>query len=98
MGENKKPAHSFLDLIQNAPQADYYAFCDQDDIWDKDKLYVAISLLAKEDPSLPLLYYSNLRIVDENNVFIRMAHSVPHIAKNKYSFLMEFHLFPSLLA
>ena len=89
VGENKKPAYSFLDLIQNAPQADYYAFCDQDDIWDKDKLYAAISLLAKEDPTLPVLYYSNLRIVDENNVFIRMAHSVPHIAKNKYSFLME---------
>ena len=32
-GENKGPALSFMDLLFNAPESDYYAFCDQDDVW-----------------------------------------------------------------
>ena len=38
-GENIGPAKSFWDLFMNLGiQADYYAFCDQDDVWEKDKL------------------------------------------------------------
>ncbi len=45
--------------------ADYYAFCDQDDIWMPDKLYVAISILERYNQSQPNLYFSNLLMVDE---------------------------------
>lgn len=41
-GENLGPALGFLTLLRNAPEADYYAFSDQDDIWDSDKLITAI--------------------------------------------------------
>ena len=34
-GENVGPARSFWKLLMNSEiQADYYAFCDQDDIWN----------------------------------------------------------------
>ncbi len=33
-GENLKSARSFMDLIYQAPESDYYAFADQDDYWD----------------------------------------------------------------
>lgn len=64
-GENLKPAKSFLNLIRNAPEADYYAFCDQDDVWDKDKLYVAVNRLINSDKNKPSLYFSKAQLVDE---------------------------------
>lgn len=89
VGDNVGPANSFFDLMKKAPVADYYAFCDQDDVWDKDKLLIAISCLEKEDNNKPNMYYSNLRIVDANLEFFRLSHSEPSIQKNKYSVLTE---------
>lgn len=45
---------------------DYYAFSDQDDIWDKRKLLRAVELLDKLDSQKPALYFSNLEYTDEN--------------------------------
>ena len=64
-GENLKPAKSFWNLVQTAPQADYYAFCDQDDVWFPDKIERAIKrLMQEEDQNQPLLYCSNVTVTD----------------------------------
>ena len=65
-GKNIGYAKSFWNLIKNCNKYDYYAFCDQDDVWLDDKLYNAIELLNKYNKSLPLLYTSNVIPVDEN--------------------------------
>ena len=62
---NIGPAKSFLQLLKNAPASNYYAFSDQDDIWDKDKLYCAIEKMKGID-SCPCLYFSTTESVDEN--------------------------------
>ena len=67
-GENLKPARSFMHLISRAGEADYYAFCDQDDVWDDDKLMMAIHAL--KDHKEPALYMSATKIVDENLHYI----------------------------
>lgn len=67
-GDNLKPAFSFLDLVYNAPEAKYYAFCDQDDVWKKDKLFLAVSKLnqlATIKDDIPLLYCSDYQLVDK---------------------------------
>lgn len=75
-GDNLGAAKSFMDLIYNSPNAGYYAFCDQDDIWLKDKLAIAISKLKEFDFSLPMLYYGRPRLVDANgNLLDAMASS-----------------------
>lgn len=89
VGANIKPAQSFFDLIRRAPKADYYAFCDQDDVWDRDKLFIAVEMLEKEDKSKPNMYYSNLRVVDQDLAFYRLSHSEPSVQKSKYSALTE---------
>lgn len=61
-GENLGPALGFLTLLRNAPEADYYAFSDQDDIWDSDKLITAIKQLKKQENLA--LYHCNSRLVD----------------------------------
>lgn len=86
---NKGPAKSFLDLIVNSPDADYYAFCDQDDVWDEDKLAVAVKYLEKENKNSANMYYSNLKIVDQNLKFLYMSHQSPSPRRKKYSCLTE---------
>ena len=52
------PARSFWKLLMNSEiQADYYAFCDQDDIWDLDKLERGVDSLKEEVH--PALWCSN---------------------------------------
>ncbi|MDO4940321.1 MAG: glycosyltransferase family 2 protein [Erysipelotrichaceae bacterium] len=65
-GQNKGPAKSFFELINNCEDADYYALCDQDDVWFEDKLSSAIEQLNKEDNNKPLLYCCRYTLTDEN--------------------------------
>lgn len=65
-GSNLKPAKSFFDLIKNTEEADYYALCDQDDVWFEDKLEAAVKLLEKEDKNIPLLYSGRFILTDQN--------------------------------
>jgi glycosyltransferase involved in cell wall biosynthesis len=43
------PGQNFMNLLSNTRNEDYFAFCDQDDIWLVDKLHNHISILALED-------------------------------------------------
>lgn len=62
-GENLKPAFSFWNLLQQAPASPYYAFCDQDDVWDNDKLVSAVRMLSAAGDA-PALYFCQTRLVD----------------------------------
>lgn len=62
-GENLKPAFSFWNLLHEASDAPYYAFCDQDDVWDKDKLKSAVDMLSKAGDA-PAIYFCQTRLVD----------------------------------
>jgi rhamnosyltransferase len=63
-GKNKGPAKSFWDLICSCEKADYYALCDQDDVWFDDKLKTAVETLEREDQDQPLLYCSRYTLTD----------------------------------
>lgn len=63
-GENKGFINSFWDLVMNAPEASYYAFADQDDVWLEDKLSRAVDRL-KEEENIPVLYCANYILVDD---------------------------------
>lgn len=89
-GHNLGPAYSFLDLMKKSKEADLYAFCDQDDVWDEDKLLVAATKLDELDSSKPIMYYSNLRIVDSELNYIRESHSYLQEHKCKYGALLEY--------
>ena len=66
-GPNIGVIKSFFDLMNNAPAADYYAFCDQDDIWLEDKLKSAINILSKsKTANKPALYMGAYQMVDTN--------------------------------
>lgn len=69
VGQNIGFLESFSRLLHSAlqlyPDAQYFAFCDQDDFWLDKKLLVAVSHL-KFLHNKPALYFSNLTVVDRN--------------------------------
>lgn len=68
-GENKGPAYSFLELLFEQQDYDYYAFCDQDDVWETPKILEAVKSLKKHDTKCAL-YFSAVNLVDEKLKFI----------------------------
>ena len=68
LGSNIGVQASFYSLLESvADSTGFYAFCDQDDIWDTQKLEVAMDrILASSDPDATL-YFSRLRCVDSRN-------------------------------
>jgi glycosyltransferase involved in cell wall biosynthesis len=46
--------------------SEYYAFCDQDDVWEADKLARAIDILERAGTGVPALYGSRTSLIDEN--------------------------------
>ena len=77
---NIGPAESFMYLIdymkRNLQKFDYYALCDQDDVWLEDKLARAVNML--KDISGPVLYFSKKTIVDENLKVLNQEDYIPY--------------------
>ncbi len=71
-GRHLNVEYSFYDLMEKAESydVDYLAFCDQDDMWDSDKLSIAVRSLAQISADIPALYYCGQRLVDEKLNFI----------------------------
>ena len=66
-GPKKGCAANFLSLVFNREiQADYFAYSDQDDVWERGKLSRAISALEGIPEAVPAFYASRSRLIDEN--------------------------------
>ncbi|WP_084591495.1 glycosyltransferase family 2 protein [Gilvimarinus agarilyticus] len=64
-------ASNFLSLVCNQNiQADYFAFCDQDDIWEPQKLERALTKLADVPDGIPALYCSRTALICEKGTLI----------------------------
>ena len=76
---NIGPARSFLKIIKDAPESDYYALCDQDDIWLENKLNIAIEHINKYSKA-PQLYGGRPIFVNEELEKIPDQNpDIPHI-------------------
>ena len=55
----------FINTLLEIPKADYYAFCDQDDVWNEDKIEKAVKAIEKfGEESKPSLFYSAVDYYD----------------------------------
>ena len=61
-GNNKGPALGFMELLHGNKGYDFYAFSDQDDVWNPDKLLRGISKLSSKYG--PSVYFANAQLVD----------------------------------
>lgn len=62
IGSNKT-----FELLTKEANGDYIAYCDQDDIWDKEKIFKLVNSIEKEGA---VLCYSDLSIIDGNDKLI----------------------------
>jgi glycosyltransferase involved in cell wall biosynthesis len=67
-GPRRGLVRNFLGLACDLSiSADYFAFSDQDDVWEPDKLSRAIAWLQSIPAQKPALYCSRVRLIDEDN-------------------------------
>lgn len=85
-GPNLGFAQSFIDLVLHAPECDYYAFCDQDDIWLPDKLNRAVVSLEKIESSVKL-YCSNVYYYKDGKTYGGIHKEIPYF--DKYTCLLR---------
>ncbi|MBN1840647.1 MAG: glycosyltransferase family 2 protein [Campylobacterales bacterium] len=71
--ENLGAKQSFAELLDYAvrnTKSKYFMFCDQDDVWNQDKIektYMTMQMLEeKNGKNTPLLIHSNLTVVDQD--------------------------------
>lgn len=64
-GDNVGWKKSFMSLIYDSGNFDYYAFADQDDVWLPKKILVGVEMMNKSE-DIASLYYSWSTMVDEN--------------------------------
>lgn len=68
IGPKKGFVANFLSLTCKASiEADYYAYSDQDDVWEANKLERALKWLQSIPVDIPALYCSRTRLVDAKN-------------------------------
>lgn len=70
-------SQNFLKLcLDSEIISDYYAFCDQDDIWLADKLSVAINRLLSFNNFLPALYCGRSTLISEEEVVLGVTQTL----------------------
>lgn len=62
LGSNKT-----FELLTEDADGEYIAYCDQDDIWEEDKISKLVKRLEEENA---VLCYSDLSIIDENDILV----------------------------
>lgn len=72
-GENVGYINSFFNLLKLCNDADYYAYCDQDDIWMEEKIERAVQKLDENSCDKPILYFSNLDFYDGEMNYLASA-------------------------
>ena len=81
--EHDRPTGSskdnFLYLTSFAGEYPYIMYCDQDDVWDTDKLEAAVAALTSFDADTPVLYCGDVRVTDEslNVLYDHMVNPCP---------------------
>ena len=83
------PMNSFMRLLESV-DANYYMFCDHDDIWLPNKIEISINKMFKVEqlyPQLPIIIHTDLQVVDNKvntiaNSFWKYSKLKPHILKN----------------
>lgn len=70
----------FWALLRDCPEADAYAFCDQDDIWEPGKLARAQELLGTVSASVPALYIHDYQVCDDT-LKVQSVHTMPNLQR-----------------
>ncbi len=77
-GNNVKWGKSFMTLLEKSNDGDFWAFCDQDDVWLPNKIQWAVEWLDCQQKETPCLFHSAYYLMDESLENIIGQYSVPN--------------------
>ncbi len=92
-GRNLGPIQSFALLLSSSLDWDILLFCDQDDIWVREKIAKTLAVMRSHRSEIPLAVHSDLRVCDEN-----MRTLNPSLKRGTLALAPPSHHFPALLA
>lgn len=77
-GDNLHFANSYIQgLIDIPKEYDFYAFCDQDDVWESNHLQRSIEYFEDIKNNLPSVYCSRTKLIDEFDNHIGISSYFP---------------------
>lgn len=89
-GENVGVIGSFFELMrQTSTVYDFYAFCDQDDVWKPYKLSRAVGKLQSRPSDIPLMYCSSTQMVDQDLNHLNVWPNLPPKPLSMYNAVVE---------
>lgn len=91
--KHRRAAGSFMWLLEHV-DADYYMFCDHDDVWLPNKIDLTLRKMLQteeEYPNKPILVHTDLQVVDENLKLIhpsfwKRTKLLPHVLE-KFNYI-----------
>lgn len=90
-GINNEGSNKAFEQLTKMGKGDFFAYCDQDDIWEKDKISLMMEKFLDEDVTLVC---SDLSIINENGK--KTANSITEIRK-RHQFKSGYNLAKELL-
>ncbi|NNU98275.1 glycosyltransferase family 2 protein [Geobacillus sp. DSP4a] len=87
LGSNKT-----FELLTKIGSGDFYAYCDQDDIWEEHKISSLVRKIKSEEA---LICYSDLSVINENDIIIsksfkRFSKRIQHVfGEKKYGYFLR---------
>lgn len=76
-GVNWGYVRNVFDTWKLTAPADYYCFCDQDDVWYADKVEKSVALLESKGDDVPALCFTGFNYCDANLNYLRTSDPVP---------------------
>lgn len=78
--ENIGFIRGYFTLLDLCGDADYYAYCDCDDVWPENKVELAVEMLRGTGNQVPILYCSAHDVCDENLNYIKKSPKVKNLS------------------
>lgn len=63
-GTKNKGSNKAFEELTKAAEGDFFAYCDQDDIWEADKISILIEFIQKDNA---VLAYSDMSVIDKDS-------------------------------
>lgn len=74
---NRGYVRNVFDTWKETEPADYYCFCDQDDVWRPEKIEKSVALLESKGTDVPALCFTGYNVCDSELHFLRKSDPVP---------------------
>lgn len=65
-GKVNKGSNKAFEELTRIGHGDYFAYCDQDDIWESDKIDILVSAIESDNA---VIVYSDMSVIDEKSKF-----------------------------